>query len=313
MRVANLDSRLTLIARRSARSTSERASDGRFGSDPQAIYERWDEFAAVGAARRRASRSTPPASGRPCRARGRCSRSASTTRCTRSEAGLELPPMPLTFTKFPRCIVGPDATVGRRDRARRLGGRARRGDRAPRPPRRADGWAHVAGAHRRPGPLGARRADARLAAAVQPRQVVPRASGRPARGSSRRTRERPRRPGDRLRGQRRDDAGRPHVVDALLRRARSSRGCRAICPLLPGDLIFTGTPAGVGNRMDPPRYLQPGDELVCTIEGIGSITTRFVVNDDGSGGGARRGRRRGRRVRLGDHAGVRGGGRATSR
>jgi len=50
----------------------------------------------------------------------------------------------------------------------------------------------------------------------------------------------------------------------------------AICPLLPGDLIFTGTPAGVGNRMDPPRYLRPGDELVSTIEGIGSITTRFA-------------------------------------
>ncbi len=50
----------------------------------------------------------------------------------------------------------------------------------------------------------------------------------------------------------------------------------SICPLLPGDLIFTGTPVGVGNRMDPPRYLRPGDELVSTIEGIGSITTRFV-------------------------------------
>jgi 2-keto-4-pentenoate hydratase/2-oxohepta-3-ene-1,7-dioic acid hydratase in catechol pathway len=49
----------------------------------------------------------------------------------------------------------------------------------------------------------------------------------------------------------------------------------AICPLLPGDLIFTGTPAGVGNRMDPPRYLAPGDELVSTIEGIGSLTTHF--------------------------------------
>jgi 2-keto-4-pentenoate hydratase/2-oxohepta-3-ene-1,7-dioic acid hydratase in catechol pathway len=50
----------------------------------------------------------------------------------------------------------------------------------------------------------------------------------------------------------------------------------AVLPLLPGDLIFTGTPAGVGNRMDPPRYLQPGDALVSTIEGIGSITTRFA-------------------------------------
>jgi 2-keto-4-pentenoate hydratase/2-oxohepta-3-ene-1,7-dioic acid hydratase in catechol pathway len=50
----------------------------------------------------------------------------------------------------------------------------------------------------------------------------------------------------------------------------------AICPLLPGDLIFTGTPAGVGNRMDPPRYLKPGDELVSRIEGVGEITTRFA-------------------------------------
>ena len=40
-----------------------------------------------------------------------------------------------------------------------------------------------------------------------------------------------------------------------------------ICPLLAGDLIFTGTPAGVGNRMDPPRHLQPGDELISTSEG----------------------------------------------
>jgi 2-keto-4-pentenoate hydratase/2-oxohepta-3-ene-1,7-dioic acid hydratase in catechol pathway len=33
----------------------------------------------------------------------------------------------------------------------------------------------------------------------------------------------------------------------------------ALCPLLPGDLIFTGTPGGVGNRRTPPRFLQPGE------------------------------------------------------
>jgi 2-keto-4-pentenoate hydratase/2-oxohepta-3-ene-1,7-dioic acid hydratase in catechol pathway len=49
----------------------------------------------------------------------------------------------------------------------------------------------------------------------------------------------------------------------------------AICPLLPGDLIFTGTPAGVGNRMTPPRYLRPGDELVSRADGIGELRTRF--------------------------------------
>ena len=35
----------------------------------------------------------------------------------------------------------------------------------------------------------------------------------------------------------------------------------ATCPLLPGDLIFTGTPGGVGNRRTPPRFLQPGEVL----------------------------------------------------
>ena len=51
----------------------------------------------------------------------------------------------------------------------------------------------------------------------------------------------------------------------------------AVVPLLPGDLVFTGTPAGVGNRMNPPRYLAEGDELVSRIEGIGEIRQRFVT------------------------------------
>ncbi len=41
--------------------------------------------------------------------------------------------------------------------------------------------------------------------------------------------------------------------------------------LLPGDLIATGTPSGVGFARTPPEYLQPGDVVRCTVEGIGSI------------------------------------------
>lgn len=51
----------------------------------------------------------------------------------------------------------------------------------------------------------------------------------------------------------------------------------AVLPLFPGDLVFTGTPAGVGNRMDPPRYLTEGDELVSRIEGIGEIRQHFTA------------------------------------
>lgn len=43
--------------------------------------------------------------------------------------------------------------------------------------------------------------------------------------------------------------------------------------LTPGDVIITGTPPGVGLGMDPPRFLHDGDEVVVTIEGIGSLTT----------------------------------------
>ena len=42
--------------------------------------------------------------------------------------------------------------------------------------------------------------------------------------------------------------------------------------LEPGDLIITGTPAGVGAFRDPPVWMKPGDEITIEIEGIGSIT-----------------------------------------
>ena len=42
--------------------------------------------------------------------------------------------------------------------------------------------------------------------------------------------------------------------------------------LLPGTIIATGTPAGVGMGFDPPKFLKPGDMVSCTIEGIGTLT-----------------------------------------
>ncbi|WP_211126543.1 fumarylacetoacetate hydrolase family protein [Streptomyces yatensis] len=51
----------------------------------------------------------------------------------------------------------------------------------------------------------------------------------------------------------------------------------AVCPLLPGDLIFTGTPSGVGHARTPQRYLRPGDEVVTRIEGIGQLRQTCVA------------------------------------
>ncbi len=51
----------------------------------------------------------------------------------------------------------------------------------------------------------------------------------------------------------------------------------AVCPLLPGDIIFSGTPSGIGNRRTPQRFIGPDDVLVSEIEGIGTLTTRFTA------------------------------------
>jgi 2-keto-4-pentenoate hydratase/2-oxohepta-3-ene-1,7-dioic acid hydratase in catechol pathway len=46
--------------------------------------------------------------------------------------------------------------------------------------------------------------------------------------------------------------------------------------LEPGDVIATGTPAGVGVFRDPPVFLEPGDRVRCEIEGIGSVENPIV-------------------------------------
>ena len=46
--------------------------------------------------------------------------------------------------------------------------------------------------------------------------------------------------------------------------------------LLPGDVLATGTPSGVGFARTPPEFLQPGDVVECAIEGIGGIRNRIV-------------------------------------
>ena len=51
----------------------------------------------------------------------------------------------------------------------------------------------------------------------------------------------------------------------------------AVLPLLPGDVIFTGTPAGVGMARQPPRALAAGQVLETWIEGIGTIRNRCVA------------------------------------
>ncbi|PLC51224.1 hydrolase [Pollutimonas subterranea] len=52
--------------------------------------------------------------------------------------------------------------------------------------------------------------------------------------------------------------------------------CSRGITLFPGDIIATGTPAGVGMGLNPPQYLKPNDSVRIEIDGLGSIENRFV-------------------------------------
>jgi 2-keto-4-pentenoate hydratase/2-oxohepta-3-ene-1,7-dioic acid hydratase in catechol pathway len=274
VRVGNVSGRLCLVAGEDALDV-ERASGGRFGSDPQAVYECWDDFVAWA---READGGYEPAGilGPPVPKPRQVFALGLNYAMHAEEAGLELPPTPLTFTKFPSCLTGPDAVVEvateRVDWEVELvvviGREAHEV-----PAERA--WDHVAGVTVGQD-LSAR--DVQMSGSppqfslgksfpgfgpigpwvVTPDELPDRDDLAIACSLN----------GDRMQADR--TSSMLFGVDEIV--ARLS----AICPLLPGDLIFTGTPAGVGNRMQPPRYLKPGDELVSTVEGVGSLTTRFA-------------------------------------
>ena len=94
---------------------------------------------------------------------------------------------------------------------------------------------------------------------VGPRLVAARGDRRPA-GA-----------GHPLRAQRRDDAGLLDRPDDLLG-GGDHRLRHQVITLEPGDLIATGTPAGVGVFRDPKVLLQDGDEVSVEIEGLGTLT-----------------------------------------
>lgn len=50
------------------------------------------------------------------------------------------------------------------------------------------------------------------------------------------------------------------------------------CTLEPGDILFTGTPSGSGARLDPPRFLAPGDEVAVEVTGLGVL--RNTIADE---------------------------------
>ncbi|MEO6409056.1 MAG: fumarylacetoacetate hydrolase family protein [Burkholderiaceae bacterium] len=74
-------------------------------------------------------------------------------------------------------------------------------------------------------------------------------------------------------GERRQDA---NTADFIFDIPTLIETCSRGITLYPGDLIATGTPAGVGMGMNPPRWLKKGDVVRVEVDGLGAIENRFV-------------------------------------
>jgi 2-keto-4-pentenoate hydratase/2-oxohepta-3-ene-1,7-dioic acid hydratase in catechol pathway len=193
-----------------------------------------------------------------------------------AEAGVDAPEFPPTFTKFPTCIAGPDAEVGlpstfvdwEVELVVVIGERAYE-------VASGKGWTHVAGLMvgqdlservvqlRPPAPQFSLGKSFPGFGPIGPWIVTPDELENPDDLAISCTLN-----GEEVQKSRTSDL--IFGVDALVHDLSS------ITPLLPGDLIFTGTPSGVGGARTPPRFLAPGDHLVSTIEGIGTIHTHLV-------------------------------------
>ena len=277
MRVASADGRAVLIHGEGIVDIAA-ASNGALPADPQLLYDHWDEVRALServagggctARRARAAGSgAPPAPG---------VRHRPELRRPRGRGGPRAADLPADVHEVPDVShrAGRDRRVA--ERVRRLGGRARGRDRAARLRGRAratDGGTSPASPSARTCPSGSCRPGPRRPSSASASRSP--GSGRSGRGSSpptsstTPTTSRSAAPSTARRCRRAARRDLIFGVDALIHHLSS------ITPLLPGDLIFTGTPSGVGGTRTPPRFLAPGDELVSTIEGIGTIHTHLV-------------------------------------
>ena len=74
-----------------------------------------------------------------------------------------------------------------------------------------------------------------------------------------------------------------HTGDMIFSCAQLVSYCSRMMTLEPGDLIVTGTPAGVGMGMRPPRYLRTGDVMTLGIDQLGQQTQRLVARGRAAG------------------------------
>jgi len=275
MRIANCNGRAVLVIGDSIADIAQ-TSNGRFGHDPMDVYERWTEFVEFAASVTagtaplvEADLCCPVPAPRQVFAIGLNYRSHA------EESGMTVPSVPATFTKFPASLSGPfddieiiNGTVDWEvELVAVIGTRA---DRVA----ETDAWSHIAGLT-----VGQDISDRTLQFA---------AGGQFSLGKSRRgygpmgpwvvTADELPDPNDlalgcSVDGETVQDA---RTSDLIFGIPQLVAELSAVMPLLPGDVIFTGTPAGVGVARKPARFLAAGQILETWIEGIGTIRNRCV-------------------------------------
>jgi 2-keto-4-pentenoate hydratase/2-oxohepta-3-ene-1,7-dioic acid hydratase in catechol pathway len=278
MRIANLAGRLVIVTDGGAVDV-EKTSQGRFPVDPQAIYSQWTEFRgwADRAEFTDADDFDAADLGSPAPAPRQLFAIGLNYRAHALETGFAIPEDPPVFTKYVSSITGPITDValpngGHTDWEVELvvivGPAAYQVS-------EADAWSHVAGLavgqdiSERIGQMKGPSPQFSLAksypgfSVIGPWLVTPDEFDNPDDLELRCAVN-----GEQVQHARTNDL--IFSVPALV--ARIS----AVLPLLPGDVIYTGTPPGVGLGRTPQRWLAPGDELVSSIEGIGELRQRFV-------------------------------------
>lgn len=277
MRVANLAGRLSLIVGDSAVDVAE-ASGGRFGPAVQEVYERFDEF-------RDWARTTPATTGRhfdfaelgsPAPAPRQLFAIGLNYSEHAFESGFAPPPSPAVFTKFVTSIAGPYADValpeGNVDWEVELvaviGRHAYQVS-------EANGWSHVAGLT-----VGQDISERvlQMVGSVPQFSLAKSYPGFTPMGPWLVTPDELTDPDDlelrcEING---EQVQKGRTSELIFSVAALVAQLSAVLPLLPGDVIFTGTPAGVGMGRSPQRYLKPGEVLTSAIEGIGEMRQRMT-------------------------------------
>ena len=277
MRITNSDGRLTIVSGDRAVDV-EAASGGAFSSDVHAAYGRWDELRRwaetldPGRFEARADGPVGPPSPRPSQVFA----VGLNYRDHAAEGGIALPESPMIFTKFPASVAGPFDTImlpeGSVDFEAELV--VVIGRRAYEVPER-EAWSHVAGLT-----VGQDISERQLQLQPPAPQQFSLAKSYPGfapLGPVLVTPDELDDPDDlelgcRLNG---EEMQRARTSEMIFSVPRLVAYLSSILPLLPGDLIFTGTPSGIGWVRDPKRLLAEGDELVTYVTGIGAMHHSF--------------------------------------